>query len=551
VYGLARPSGACDRDSLSALADALAADPAPLTAVLSPLAPGPALAELLRRRGPTPAGERPICIAELGDGDPAARFHRRAQRAIRTAVARGASVAVDRLQPWFGPFYRAAMAELSAEPAYFFADGYFNALAALPHFQVTVSDEHGVAGAALFLYDAREAYYHLGGRRCGRPAVVGAMSLVLAEGIRESAARGCALAILGGGRSDDPGDPCCSRLASRLAEYVGDVRCVPVGNCTLGLMAALRIACGVPSGTRNLIAVPAFTFTATACAIRWAGFEPLFIDIDAESWQMDPLRLGEALELYDGSVAGIMGCSTFGTAAPPALRAGWRALAASSDLPLLIDSAAGFGAVDEYGAPLGAQGETEIFSFHATKPFSIGEGGAIVTSDPEFGERAARLINFGINPDTRSSEVAGLNAKMSELIAAAGLAMLDRFDVALARRRATAAEIQARFACHPLTYQAGSAGSTWQVFQLLVPDARARRRALALAEELAVEARTCFDPPLHHHPAFADAPVAGSLDVTEALAARALSLPMANALGPRQIARLGDLVDRVFEDRSC
>lgn len=342
------------------------------------------------------------------------------------------------------------------------------------------------------------------------------------------------------------GGPCCERLASRLANYIGDVSCIPVGNCTLGLIAAIRALCGTPAGECKLIAVPSFTFTATACAIRWAGFEPLFVDIEPDSWQLAPEALAQALDRYEGCVAGVLGCSTFGTAAPTAVRHRWRRLCADADMPLLMDSAAGFGGLDDGGRPLGAQGDTEVFSFHATKPFAIGEGGAVVTSDPDLAERITRLINFGIDPETRTSATVGLNAKMSELHAATGLAMLDRFTDVLDRRRATARELQALFSSQPLTYQAGSDSSTWQVFQLLMPTPQSRQRALTLASVHNIEVRTCFDPPLHRHPAFDGAAIAGDLAVTDHIAARTLSLPMANTMGPRQMVRLGRLMDAAF-----
>jgi dTDP-4-amino-4,6-dideoxygalactose transaminase len=345
------------------------------------------------------------------------------------------------------------------------------------------------------------------------------------------------------------GGPCSQRLAGRLAAYAGSAGCVPVANCTLGLMAALRAACGTPSPRRNLIAVPSFTFTATACAIRWAGFEPLFVDVEAASWQMDPERLRVALERYDGLLAGVMGCSTFGTAAPSAVRTAWREACADAGVPLLIDSAAGFGALDDSGRPLGSQGDTEIFSFHATKPFAIGEGGAVLTSDPEMAARIGRIINFGIDPDSQMTTIAGLNAKMSELQAATGLAALDRFDQTLAARRATVRRLQSHLDPYPLTYQVGSTGSTWQGFQLLVPDAAVRERTVALAKALRIEVKTYFDPPLHHHPAFARAQVAGDLAVTEHLARRSLALPMANRFGPRPTARVIELINGAFEGR--
>jgi dTDP-4-amino-4,6-dideoxygalactose transaminase len=343
------------------------------------------------------------------------------------------------------------------------------------------------------------------------------------------------------------GGPCYERLSTRLAAYVGSgTRAVPVGNCTLGLMVALRETCGEPQRARRLIAVPSFTFTASACAIRWAGFQPLFVDVEPGSWQLDPAALESALTRYEGRIAGVMGCSTFGTPPPDAVRASWRRLCADAGVPLLIDSAAAFGAVDEHHAASGSQGDTEVFSFHATKPFAIGEGGAVLTPCPDLAERIARSINFGIDPRSKLTLTPGLNAKLSELHAATGLAMLDRFDDVLARRRATAYGLQELFAPFPLSYQVGSEGSTWQVFQLLMPDAARRHRAVRLAAEHNIEVRTCFDPPLHRQAAFADAPVNGDLPVTEMLAARALSLPMANTLGPRQTARLARLMDAAF-----
>jgi dTDP-4-amino-4,6-dideoxygalactose transaminase len=339
--------------------------------------------------------------------------------------------------------------------------------------------------------------------------------------------------------------PCNERFAKGIADYIGDVLCTPVSNCTQGLMVALSATCGEPAGDRRLIAVPSFTFTASACAIKWAGFEPLFVDIEPDSFQMDAGALAAALDAHEGRVAGVLGCSTFGTPAPSATRQGWRDACARHGLPLVIDSAAGFGALDDRGVQLGGQGETEVFSFHATKPFAIGEGGAIVTRQPAIAERVERLINFGIDPTLSASSVAGLNGKLSELHCAMGLAMLDRFPESLARRRLTAAALQAAVVSHPLRYQKGAEGSTWQGFHVLFASAKLRARAVDLARQELVEVRKCFDPPVHRHPAFASMPH-GGLGETERIAARSLTFPIANQLGPRQIERIAELVDLIF-----
>jgi dTDP-4-amino-4,6-dideoxygalactose transaminase len=331
------------------------------------------------------------------------------------------------------------------------------------------------------------------------------------------------------------GGPCAIELAERVGARLGGVHVVPVASATAGLVAALRGALGKP-GRAKLVITPSYTFTATAGAIRLAGYEPLFVDVDPRGWQLDPEAVAAALATHD--VAGVLACANFGTAPAPEVRAAWRAACAAHGVPLLLDSAPGFGSLDLHGRPLGGLGDTEVFSFHATKTFAIGEGGAIVTPDPELAERATRLINFGLEPGTRISVEDGFNGKLSELHAAVGLAALDRYDDVLARRRAHVAALRHLTAGLGLTYQAGAGASTWQYLQCLAPDADAREAVLAAAAELHVEVRTLHDPPLHRHPAYADAPCLGTLPVTEALAARSLSLPMANDLTEAEIERI-------------
>jgi dTDP-4-amino-4,6-dideoxygalactose transaminase len=338
------------------------------------------------------------------------------------------------------------------------------------------------------------------------------------------------------------GGPCLRLLTERLERYLGDgVHAIPVANCTLGLMVALRGACGAPEGCRRTILTPAYTFTATACAIEWAGFEPYFVDVEPDGWHMDPEALECALAAVGDDVAGVLACSTFGTPPPPSQRAAWRSSCAGRGVPLLVDSAPGFGASDEHGIRLGAQEETEVFSFHATKPFAVGEGGLVVTRDPAVAERIERLINFGLEPGSRTSLEIGLNAKMSELHAATALAMLDRIESVLHRRRGNALRLRSALAGLPVAYQRGAERSTWQIFHVLAADPAARTRALELAPIHSVQVRTMHAPPLHRHPAFA-ARGRGDLTTTELLSGRALALPMANDLPGTAIERIAALV---------
>lgn len=341
------------------------------------------------------------------------------------------------------------------------------------------------------------------------------------------------------------GGPCVRLLGSRAAARIGGgVHALPMASGTSALLVAMRAAFGEPQPGRRHVLVPSFTFTATACAIAWAGFVPLFCDIDADAWQVDPAELARVLDEQGERIAGVVATSTFGTPAPAVTRRAWAQHCTEHGVPLVVDSAAAFGAVDDEGRPCGADGLTHVFSFHVTKPFSVAEGGMVVTSDAELAERMEALERFGMPEPGAPSAVVGLNAKLSELHAAAALAMLDRYDEVLAVRRSHVGAIRDAVAGTRARFQTGSAGSTWQTTQLSCPSVRARDAALRAARAEGVEARTCFDPPLHRHAAFADAPVAGDLRTTARVAARALSLPMANDLTVEERARIAEVVLR-------
>jgi dTDP-4-amino-4,6-dideoxygalactose transaminase len=333
--------------------------------------------------------------------------------------------------------------------------------------------------------------------------------------------------------------PCLKLLEERVSAYVGDVHTLGVCNATLGLMVALREA-ALPG--RNVVALPSWTFVATAAAVAWCGLRPLFLDVDPVSWQMDPSALEDVLGIRD-DVAAVLACSTFGTAPPTSMRRRWEGACSAAGVPLIVDSAAGFGALDDEGRLLGRQGVTEIFSLHATKPFAVGEGGLLLTTSADRRQRLGLWANFGFDAG-RSVQVPGLNAKMSELAAATALAALDGLDAAIAGRRRLAEGI--REALLPLGYlaQAGAVGSAVQFVPLLAQDSAIRERVLEAAAEARIEVRSYYDVPCHRLAPYADAERYGALAVTEDLSRRALSLPMANDLSDAQLFRIVDLCQR-------
>ncbi len=338
------------------------------------------------------------------------------------------------------------------------------------------------------------------------------------------------------------GGPCERLLRTRLSEYLGGVGCVPVDNATNGIMVALRaVLDAAGTGDRPYVVMPSYTFVATAGSVRMLGYEPYFIDVDPRAWQVDADALADVLALQHDEVAAVLLTNTFGLPPATAVHDRWLETCERYGVPVVVDAAAGFGAEDDRGARSGRSAVPHVFSFHATKTFAIGEGGLVTTTDPDLLERIEALHSFGFI-NGRIAVHAGVNAKMDELHAASALAVLDHYDDVLARRRDTIAFYEAALAPHGFSFQEGHAGGTWQAGYVTAPDAATREVVLVAAASASVGVAAYYDRPVHRHPAYADAPVHGSLAVTEDLAARALALPMSNDLTDEERQRVVDVV---------
>jgi len=189
----------------------------------------------------------------------------------------------------------------------------------------------------------------------------------------------------------------------RLAELFG-APCV-TGSSATSLITATLMAYDLPK--ESLVAVPSWTFPATAAAVVSAGLTPYFMDVD-ENGVMCIKNQSK------GMFSAIVMVAPFGR-----LLIGEN----NSFIPVIIDAAAGFDTFSTYGNP---SKTPVIISTHATKSFSTGEGGFITCSNNELLEKVRRITNFGFAPD-RTIEHTGLNAKLSEYHAAIGLASLDEW----------------------------------------------------------------------------------------------------------------------------
>jgi dTDP-4-amino-4,6-dideoxygalactose transaminase len=336
------------------------------------------------------------------------------------------------------------------------------------------------------------------------------------------------------------GGPCWRLLQERLSERVG-AYCVPVASGTLGLVAALAATLepgGKPRPRAGAL-MPSFTFIATAQAAIGAGLEPVLADVSPDHWHLDPAVLEEALR-DSGRFSAVLAVSAFGTPPPAEARQRWERACRQAGVPLIVDSAAGFGAVAEDGVPVGAQGDIEVVSFHATKPFAIGEGGAVFTRDKGLHERLEAAVNFGFEPDRSLGMLHGTNAKMSELHAATALAVLDEFDSILERRRRAAMAI--RDGAGPgVDWQEGFERSTFQFLPVALPDEERRDGLLETCRDR-VEVRIYYEPLDELAPGRWE--TVGALETTHDLHRRLLCLPMANDLDGAEIDEVAAVLSR-------
>ena len=221
-----------------------------------------------------------------------------------------------------------------------------------------------------------------------------------------------------------------------VANYVGCKHAVAVTNCTAALHLSL-LALGVGPG--DIVIVTAYSWIATANVIELCGARPIFVDIDRDTFNLDPNCLEDALvKLMKANETGrqvkaILPVHAFGLMADmPQISE----LARRFDLPIVEDAACALGASCK-GKKAGSWGIMGCFSFHPRKAITTGEGGMITTDDSRLADRLRALRNHGQDPGAPSPDfiMPGFNCRMTEFQAALGLNQMAKLDRILTARR--------------------------------------------------------------------------------------------------------------------
>jgi len=215
------------------------------------------------------------------------------------------------------------------------------------------------------------------------------------------------------------------RFESMVAEFCGSRHALAVSNGTAALHLTLA-ALGIGPGDE--VIVPAFTFAATAASVCHAGARPVFVDVEEDTWCMDPKAVEGRITPRTRAIIPV---HLYGQSArmEPILR-----LARKYDLKIVEDAAEAMGA-DYKGHKVGTLGDAGSFSFFANKIVTTGEGGMIVTDDSELWEKCRMLRDHGMNAERRYwHETVGYNYRMTNLQAAIGVAQMEQVDKFLQRR---------------------------------------------------------------------------------------------------------------------
>ena len=326
-------------------------------------------------------------------------------------------------------------------------------------------------------------------------------------------------------------------LEARLAGFLGVSHILSCANGTLALMMAIRLA-GLPG--KKVITTP-FTYVATLSAVMWEGCVPVFADIDPGTLCLSPESLRECLRLNPDAAA-VLPVHVFGNACDVHAI---DAICMEHGIVCLYDACHAFGAA--YGnRSLLDYGDYAVCSFHATKLFHTVEGGCLVVHDEETARRAGLLRAFGHVGDEHFT--LGFNAKLSELHAAMGLAVLPRTPQIIAARRAACEKYErllpAGCCARPEITQGLS--YNYAYFPIIL---ESETVLLALCEALAERAifpRRYFYPSLTTLPYLPKSAKDTLCPVADDIASRILCLPLSAEMEEKEIVRVCDAIRDFF-----
>jgi dTDP-4-amino-4,6-dideoxygalactose transaminase len=361
------------------------------------------------------------------------------------------------------------------------------------------------------------------------PELIAAARPVISEDDIEAAVR-----VLRSGRVVQ--GPEVEAFEDAFREVSGTEHCVAVNSGTSALHVAL-LAAGIGPGDE--VVVPSFSFAASANAVRLAGAEPVFADIEPDSFCLDPDAVRAAI---GPRTAAVMPVHLYGhpSAMEPLTR-----LAEEHGLAIVEDAAQAHGAAYD-GRPVGSFGAAGCFSFYPTKNMHSLEGGMISTDDAELARTARLLRNQGME-QRYANEIVGANLRMTDVAAAIGRSQLGRLREWTAQRQANAARLDAAITGAVTPPVADGCEHVYHQYTVRVVDDRDAVQAAMI--DRGVGCAVYYPTPIHRLTPYLGADGAPDprwdLPETERAAAEVLSLPVHPSLTEDELDRVATTLDEV------
>jgi perosamine synthetase len=337
--------------------------------------------------------------------------------------------------------------------------------------------------------------------------------------------------------------PKMEEFEASVSSYVGQPFGIAVSSGTAGLHLCIR-ALGIGHGDE--VIVPSFTFIAAANAIRYEGATPVFVDIDPQSLNLDPVRVEEAITIHTRAIIVV---HTFGV---PAEMDALLNIAERHHLRIIEDACEAIGA--EYdGRRVGAFGDAAVFAFYPNKQITTGEGGMVVTRDQHLATEIRAMRNQGrYDSDAwHQHSILGWNYRLSEINCALGCAQMRRIDDILSSREAAARTYDEALrdveSVEPPPLQFLRRKISWFVYVVQLAPSFSQKDRDIIARKLIDQGIGCgrYFAPIHTQPAY-NLPIAHPLPVTEAISSRTLALPFFNLLDEKQILRVTEQLGKAI-----
>ncbi|MFA5903376.1 MAG: DegT/DnrJ/EryC1/StrS family aminotransferase [Desulfobacula sp.] len=327
-----------------------------------------------------------------------------------------------------------------------------------------------------------------------------------------------------------------------LTEYTGAKYAIAVSNCTAALHLSLL---SLNIGTGDLVAVPSYSWIATANVVELCGAFPVFVDIDPQTFNINTAHLESVIQKHaahphnQGRLRAILPVHSFGsTADMPAIIE----LAEHYQLPVIEDAACALGAsIDCKKA--GAWGKIGCFSFHPRKAVTTGEGGMIVTDDEQITHRLRILRNHGQDPP--EFVMPGFNYRLTEFQAALGIVQMNKIERIIAARRHSATVYDRLFMDTPIQIQTVLPGSRhiYQSYVILLPNNINRSALIHFLKERGIETTigTIHMPMTEYYRTHYSFKL-GDFPITDRIASHSLTLPLYEKLSEKEQQYVVDAV---------